>query len=133
MAYPSKVIQEGSFDSYQTGEAIALYQRVKFSTVESTDGSGKPKILIAAATDRAIGVAMQGGASGAFITIKLLNAPGENFGIAVGTITLGVLVYQAAAGALTAASGGGALVAGVSTSTGANGGTLTYMPLPNGA
>lgn len=129
MAYPNKVINEGPFDSFQAGEAIALYQRVKFNTTAAGDLSGKPQIVVAGATDRACGVAVQPIASGAYGTIKYINSPGEQFGNCVGSITLGALVYAAAAGALTASSGGGAYVAGTSTSTGANGGTLTYLPI----
>lgn len=128
MAYPNKIINEGPFDSFQAAEAIALYQRVKFNTVAAGDGSGKPQLAVAGATDRACGVAMQPIASGSYGTIKYINSPGEQFGNCSGSIGLGVTVYQAASGALTASSGGGAYVAGTSTSTGANGGTLTYLP-----
>ncbi len=127
MAYPNKTINEGSFGSFQAGEAIALYQRVKFDTNAGSDQ--KPKILIAAIGDRACGVAMQPIASGSFGTIKFLNSPGEQFGLAVGTIGLGVAVYSAASGKLSTASGGGALLAGTSTCTGADGGSFTYLPI----
>lgn len=129
MAYPSKIINEGSFGSYQASVAIALYQRCYFNTAASTDGSGKPKVAICGATDRADLIAMQPIASGAFGTFKFANSPGEQYGVVSGTIGLGVAVYQAAAGAITAASGGGALLCGKSTSTGADGGTLTYLPV----
>lgn len=125
MPYSNKTIVMGSEGTYQAAEAIALYGRVKFNT--SADSAGKPKLVYADAADVAIGVAMEPIADGAFGLIRFLNAPGEQFGLASGTIGLGVQLYGAADGKVTAASGGGALLVGISTTTGANGGTLTYM------
>lgn len=136
MAYVNATINEGSRGSFQvdvTG-ALSLYQRVKFSTVASPgDNSGKPTLIASGATDRAIAVVMQPGAVGAFINVRFLNAEGEQVGIASGGITLGALVYQGAAGVLTATAGGGALVAGVATTPGFDGGAFTYMPQPAAA
>lgn len=129
MAYPNKVINEGSFGSYQASEAISLYQRVKWTATVATDGSGKPKLAVAGATDRACGVAMQPIASGSWGTIKFINSPGEQFANVSGSVTIAALIYAAASGAVTASSGGGAYVVGIATSVGANGGTLTYQPV----
>jgi hypothetical protein len=127
MAYPNKTINEGSFGSFQAANAIALYQRVKLTTAAGSDQ--KPKIDVAAIGDRAVGVAMQPIAAGAFGTIKFLNSPGEQFGLCAGDITLGAAIYSAASGRVGVASGGGALLAGTATVTGADGGSVTYVPI----
>lgn len=125
MPYSNKTIVMGSEGTFQAAEAIALYGRVKFNT--SADSSGKPKLVYADAADVAIGVAMEPIASGDFGLIRFLNSPGEQFGLASGTIGLGVSIYGAADGKVSTVSGGGALLVGISTTTGADGGTLTYM------
>jgi hypothetical protein len=132
MTYVNATINQGGFGSFQCDVAgdITLYQRLVFTTNASSAG-GKPCVKAAAATDRAIGVAMQPFKVGTFGNVRLLNAQGEQFGQASGTIGLGVTVYQAASGKLTAASGGGALLAGVSTTPGYDGGPFTYMQQPN--
>jgi len=124
-AYSNKTINPNSEGTFQAAEAIALYARVKFNT--SPDNSGKPKIVYADAADVAIGVAMEPIADGAFGLIRFLNAPGEQIGLASGTIGLGVSIYGAADGKLSTVTSGGAKLVGVSTTTGADGGTLTYM------
>lgn len=131
MAYVNATIDQGGFGSFKidAAGALTLYQRVKFGT--TADAAGKPTIVAAGATDRAIGVVMVPGSAGDYITIRFLNAQGEQFGIASGSITLGVTIYQGATGKLTASSGGGALVAGVSTTPGFDGGPFTYMVQPN--
>jgi hypothetical protein len=125
MPYANKTIVMGSEGTFQAAEAIALYARVKFNT--SADSAGKPKLVYADAADVAIGVAMEPIADGAFGLIRFLNSPGEQFGLASGTIGLGVTIYGAADGKVSTASGGGAKLVGISTTTGADGGTLTYM------
>lgn len=127
MAYPNKTINEGSFGSFQAAADILLYQRVKFTTTAGSDQ--KPKIDVAGIADRAVGVAMQPISSGNFGTIKFLNSPGEQFGLASGSVTIGAAVYSAALGKVGVATGGGALLAGTATCTGADGGSLTYLPI----
>lgn len=128
MAYSQCSIVEGGKGSFQasTDAAITLYQRVKFTT--TADGAGaKPTIVACAATERAIGVAMQPIAVGAFGTVRLINAPGEQYGIALGSIGLGVALYAAAGGKVSTSSGGGALRVGISTVAASDGGPVTYM------
>lgn len=130
MAYPNTTILESRFGSFvcDTAGALTIYQRVKFSTA-NVDNSGKPTIVAAGATDRAIGVCMQPIAVGLAGTISMLNGPGEQFGIASGPITAGALVYAAASGQVTASSGGGAYLAGIATTNGYDQNPFTYMPL----
>lgn len=130
MAYVNATINQGGFGSFKVDAAgaLSLYQRVKFSTTADTQG-GKPTIVAAAAADRAVGVVMIPAGVGLFTTIRFLNAQGEQFGIASGTIGLGVLVYSAAAGVLSTVSTGGALLVGISTTPGYDGGAFTYMVL----
>lgn len=125
MPYSNKTIVMGSEGTFQAAELIPLYARVKFNT--SADSAGKPKIVLAGATDVAIGVAMEPIADAAFGLIRFLNSPGEQFGLASGTIGLGVAIYAAASGKVSTVSGGGALLVGISSTTGADGGTLTYF------
>lgn len=131
MAYPNCTINEGTNGSFLASEAIGLYDRVKFVTGSSPDG--KPSLALAGATDRAIGVAMQPIASGAYGTIRFLNAPGEQFGNCVGTVALAALIYAAASGDVSGSSAGGALLIGQATTAGYDGGPITYMQFPAGA
>lgn len=128
MAYVNATINEGGRGSFQCDAAadIAVYQRLLFTTTADAHG-GKPTLVIAGATDRATCVALQPILKGAFGTVRFLNAQGEQYGIASGSIGLGVPVYGAAAGKLTASSGGGALRCGISTSPGFDGGPFTYL------
>lgn len=127
MAYVNATINQGGFGSFQVDAAgaLSLYQRVKFSTTASSN-SGKPTLVVANGTDRAIGVVMTPAAAGFHTTIRFLNSQGEQFGIASGTIGLGVLVYAGAAGVLAAT---GTLVVGISTTAGFDGGAFTYIVL----
>lgn len=129
MAYSQCSIVEGGKGSFQADAAgaISLYQRVKFSTTPDAHGA-KPTIVVCGATDRAIGVAMQPIAVGAFGTVRLANAQGEQYGLSLGSIGLGVPVYGAALGAISASSGGGALRCGISTIASSDGGPTTYLP-----
>ncbi len=127
MAYPNKTINEGSFGSFQAAAAILLYQRVKFSATAGSDQ--KPKIDVAGIADRCIGVAMQPIALGAYGTIKFINSPGEQYGIVQGTVACADLLYSQTLGAVGDATSGGALKCGIATCTGADGGTVTYVPI----
>lgn len=123
--YSNKTINPGSDGTFEAAEAIPLYARVKFNT--TADDSGKPGIILADGTEVAIGVAMEPIANAAYGLIRFLNAPGEQFGLASGTITLGATIYAATDGKVTASSAGSAKVVGIATTTGADGGTLTYV------
>lgn len=128
MAYPNHTINEGSFGSFQlTAADIALNLRVKFDTNAGSDQ--KPKIVVAGVADRTVGVLMQPGLSGKYATIKFQNAPGEQHGVCAGPITIGALIYSQAAGKVGVATGSGALPIGYATSTGADGGGVTYLPI----
>lgn len=124
MAYPNKTINEAGFGSYLAANLIALYTRCKFVTPAGSDG--KAKIDVAAIGDRAAVVAMQPIAAGAYGTVRYLNSPGEQFGICVGTIPVGSPVYSAASGKVSVVSTGGALLLGVATCDGFDGGVVTY-------
>jgi hypothetical protein len=126
MAYDNATINEGGYGSYLASEAITLYQRLKFVTGSSPDG--KPSLAVAAIGERGDCIAMQPIASGAYGTVRFLNAQGEQFGQASGTIALGGDVYTAASGAFSAASGGGALLVGRATTAGYDGGPFTWIP-----
>lgn len=128
MAYPNVSIDQGGFGSLQADAAgaLTLYQRVKFTNTADSNGS-KPTIVVAGATDRAVAVVMQPIAASAFGTVRWLNAQGEQFGIASGTIPVGTLIYAAANGALSVSSAGGALPVGFSTTAGYDGGAFSYF------
>ena len=126
----NKTINEGGYGSFLAANAITLYQRVKF--VSGTSPDGKPSIDIAANQDRAVGVAMQPIASGSYGQIRFLNAQGEQFGIASGTIALGATVYAAASGALSTTATSSNLV-GIATSAATNGNVFTYIQVPTAA
>ena len=129
MAYPNKSINEGGFGSYLAAAVIAIYLRCKFVAPAGADG--KASINVCDIGDNADVVNIAPIASGAYGPVKFLNAPGETYGICVGTIPVGAPVYTAAAGKVSAASGGGALLIGKATCAGYDGGVITYAPLAN--
>lgn len=126
MAYPNVTINEGGFGSYECAATVALYTRCKFATSASSDG--KAKITPAAVGERGNVIAMAPGGTGDQITVRFLNAEGEQFGIASGDIGVGVPVYTAADGQYSAASGGGAVLVGLSTTAGYDGGPFSWIP-----
>jgi hypothetical protein len=93
MAYVNATINEGGFGSFIATEAITLYQRVKFVTTALAAGDGKVGLAVAGATERGDAIAMQPIDSGAFGTVRFLNAQGEQFGQATEAIALGGAVY----------------------------------------
>lgn len=127
MAYVNATINEGSYGSFLANEAIALYQRLKFITGASADG--KPSLAVCANTERGDCIAMQPIASGAYGTVRFLNAPGEQFGNSSGTIALGGDVYTDTLGAFSAVTSGGNLKVGRATTAGFDGGPFTWIPL----
>lgn len=126
----NKTINQGGEGTYLASAAISLYQRVKFVTGSSPDG--KPSLAVAGNLDRAVGVAMQPIASGAYGQIRFLNAPGEQFGIASGAIALGATIYAAASGAVSTTSTSSNLV-GIATSVGTDTNVVTYIQVPTAA
>ena len=126
MAYVNATINEGGYGSFLASEAISIYQRVKFVTGSSPDG--KPSLAVCAIGERGNAIAMQPISSGLNGTVRFLNAQGEQFGNASGTIALGATVYTAASGAYSSTSGGGALAVGVATTAGYDGGPFTWIP-----
>lgn len=128
MAYVNCTINEGGFGSFLASEAISIYQRVKFVTGASADG--KPSLAVAAITERGDAIAMQPIASGAYGTVRFLNAQGEQYGLCVAgqTIALGGDVYTAATGQYGSSSAGGALLVGRATSVAYSGGVFTWIP-----
>ncbi len=134
MAYPNATINERGFGTFQSDAAgaIALYQRCHFSTTADSAGA-KPTLLVSGVTDRATVIAMEAIAISTstvfnFGTVRFLNAQGEQFGIASGTIGVGAAVYSAAAGRLSTVSTGGAILLGIATTAGADGGPFTWLP-----
>lgn len=124
MAYVNTSINQGGEGTFLASTAISLYQRLTFVT--GTSGDGKPSLAVATNLDRAVAVAMQPIASGAYGTVRFLNAPGEQFGLASGTIALGATVYAAAAGKLSTVATSSNIV-GIATSAGFDGGPFTYI------
>lgn len=126
MAYPNLTINEGSFGTFLASADIALYQRLKFVTGASADG--KPSLAVASHTERGDAVAMQPIASGAYGTVRFLNAPGEQFGNSNGTIALGGDVFTDDLGAYAGVQPSGGLLVGRCTSAGFDGGAFTFIP-----
>lgn len=127
MAYVPCQINDGSYGTFQAAADITLYQRCKFTNAASAL-DGKAKITPCAIGERGDVIAMQPIASGEFGTVRFLNAGGEQYGQASGSIGVGVAVYTAATGLYSAASGGGALLVGTSTTEGFDGGPFTWIP-----
>lgn len=128
MAYPNATINEGGFGTFwvDAAGAVTLYQRVKFSTTAASDF--KPTLVVAGVTDRGNAIVMQPGNASTPVVVRFLNAQGEQFGIASGTIGIGVPVYTAALGVYSATQGSG-LLAGYATTAGFDGGPFTFLPV----
>lgn len=129
MAYPNKTINDGPYGSFMAdpnGSGIGIYIRCKFADPTTATPDGKPILQICAGTEVADVVTMQPIAAGAYGTVKFTNAAGEAFGIMSGNIASGTQLYAAANGKVTASSASSALKVGMTTSTGADGGPVTY-------
>ena len=134
MAYVNATININGYDTFQSdaAAAIALYQRCHFSTTADNNGA-KPTLLVSGIADRATVIAMEPIAISTatvfnFGTCRFLNAQGEQYGLASGTIGVGAAVYSAASGKLSTSSGGGAILLGIATSAGYDGGPFTWLP-----
>lgn len=133
MAYPNKLINDGPYGSFMAdpnGSTLGIYTRCKFADPTTVTPDGKPILQLASGTEQAQVVTMQPIAAGAYGSVKLINCGGETFGIMSGNIASGTLLYAAANGKVIASSGSSALKIGTTTSTGADGGPVTYTPLP---
>lgn len=132
MAYPNKTINDGPYGSFMAdpnGSTLGIYTRCKFANPSSSTPDGKPILQLASATEPADVVTMQPIAAGAYGSVKFINSGGETFGQMSGDIACGATLYAAASGKVSASSAGSALKVGVTTSTGADGGPVTYAPV----
>lgn len=131
MAYPNKTINDGPYGSFMAdpnGSTLGIYTRCKFADPTTVTPDGKPILQLASGTEQAVCVLMQPIAAGAYGTVKFLNAAGEQFGIMAGNSASGVQLYAAASGKVTASSAASAIKIGITTSSGADGGPVTYLP-----
>lgn len=135
-AYPNKVIIEGLRDSFMAdpdGSAISQWLRCKL-VADTATPDGTPVLQLASATERGSVVTMQPIAAGAYGNCAYSNGSGGTLmGVCVGTIPHGGNVYGAANGKVSASSAGGAVLLGVATCAGYDGGTVTYLPNPAAA
>lgn len=132
MAYPNKTLNDGPYGDFMAdpnGSTLGIYTRCKFSDPTTATPDGKPILSLASGTEQAQVVTMQSIAAGSYGTVKYLNSGGEQFGIMAGNIASGTLLYAAANGKVTASSASSALKVGMTTSTGADGGPVTYTPM----
>lgn len=135
MAYPNKLIIEGTLDTFMAdpdNAAIGINLRCKLGA-ESTTPDGTPALVLASATERGTVVTAQPIAAGAYGACRLINGGGTLYGVCVGTIAHGGNVYGAASGKVSTSSAGGAVLLGVATCAGADGGTVTWAPNPSAA
>lgn len=136
VGYPNKVIIEGLRDSYMAdpdGSAISQWLRCKL-VADTATPDGTPVLQLASATERGSVVTMQPIAAGAYGNCAFSNGSGGTLmGVCVGTIAHGGNVYGAANGKVSTSSAGGAVLLGVATCAGSDGGTVTYIPNPAAA
>lgn len=131
MAYPNKTINDGPYGSFMADPgqaALGIYVRCKFVDPSTSTPDGKPLLRLAGATERADVITMQPIAAGAYGTVKFVNCGGEVFGQMTGNIASGTQLYAAASGKVSSSSAGSALKVGKTTSTGNDGGAVTYAP-----
>lgn len=133
MAYPNKLRIEGQSDSFMAdpdNAAIGIWLRCKLGA-ESTTPDGTPALVVAGATERGSYVTLQPIAAGAYGAVAPMNGSGGTLQVQCsGTIASAGNVYSAANGKVSAVSSGGALLLGVATCAGADGGSITYLPNP---
>lgn len=131
MAYPNKLIIEGLRDTYMAdpdGSALGIWLRCKL-VADTATPDGTPVLQLASATERGSVITLQPIAAGAYGACAISNGGGgSHMGVCVGTIPHGGNVYAAAGGKVSASSAGGAVLLGVSTCAGYDGGTVTYLP-----
>lgn len=136
VGYPNKLIIEGMRDSYMAdpdGSAISPWLRCKL-VADTATPDGTPVLQLASATERGSVVTMQPIAAGAYGNCAFSNGSGGTLmGVCVGTIPHGGNVYGASNGRVTNSSAGGAVLLGVATCAGADGGTVTYIQNPAAA
>lgn len=127
MAYPNREINEGVMGGFYCSETIPIYSRVCYVAGATPDDVAR--IALADATDVGIGVAMEPGTVGKYISVRFSNAPGDQFGIAVTSIAQAAPVYAATDGKVTGSSAGGALLLGTAKTAGYGiSGSITYTP-----
>lgn len=129
MAYYNKTINDGPYGSFMAdpnGSTIAIYTRCIFAAASAATLDGKPILQVATAAQHGEVVTMQPIAAGAYGAVKFMNAGGEQFGVMAGNCTEGDTLYAETSGKVGKATAGGAIVHGVATSPGADGGVVTY-------
>lgn len=135
-AYPNKLIIEGLRDTYMAdpdGAALGAWLRCKL-VADTATPDGTPVLQLASATERGSVVTLSPLAAGVYGACALSNGSGGSLmGVCVGSIPHGGNVYGAAAGKVSNSSAGGAVLLGVATCAGADGGTVTYIPNPAAA
>jgi len=113
---------EGGFFTVAIGAtAIPQYARIKIGT----DGLA----VAAGLTDSGDGILDQAGAANTTgIRARVATAQGTEYGIASGAIASpGLVLYSAAAGAVSTTQGAGAVVVGKSLNAAADTGIVTYL------
>ena len=135
-AYPNKLTIEGLRDSYMAdpdGSALGIWLRCKL-VADAATKDGTPVLQLASATERGSVVTLQPIAAGSYGACAFSNGSGGTLmGVCVGTIPHDGNVYGAANGKVSNSSAGGAVLLGVSTCAGYDGGTVTYLPNPAAA
>lgn len=125
MAYPNKLIIEGTRDSFMAdpdNSAIGVNLRCVLQA-EATTPDGTPALALAGDDVRGVCWTCQPIAAGAYGLVQYLDDMGTHMGVCVGTIASGAAVYAAASGKV---AGSGTVLIGESTCAGADGGTVTY-------
>tara|TARA_R110000796_G_scaffold16726_3_gene52114 strand:+ start:4656 stop:5027 length:372 start_codon:yes stop_codon:yes gene_type:complete len=112
--------------TFVAGEALDAYLIVFVQSdgtvVKATGGENEPKV----------GFTVAPIASGAVANISLLHGGGTSYGLASGVIAIGDVVFAAAGGKLTAATGGNAARAGFAlTAATADGDVIEVIAYPN--
>lgn len=133
MAYPNKLIIEGLRDTYMAdpdGADLGIWLRCKL-VADTATPDGTPVLQLASASERGSAITLQPIAAGAYGACAISNGGGgSHMGVCVGTIPHGGDVYAAASGKV---ANSGTVLLGVATCSGADGGTVTYLPNPAAA
>lgn len=135
-AYPNKLIIEGIRDSFMAdpdGSELAPWLRCKL-VADTATPDGTPVLQLASATERGSVVTLQPIPAGVYGACSYSNGSGGTLmGVCSGSIPHGGNVYGASNGRVSNSSAGGAVLLGVATCAGADGGTVTYLPNPAAA
>lgn len=114
--------QEREFVTFQAGEALVQYERVK---IESGTTTNPPEVISAVANDRSVGYAQTAAADGDLVTVRIPG--GVHYAVANEAAAEGAACYGGAAGKVSDTSTTAALLGHFMEASAADGDIVTIF------